>query len=55
MIPLVATDLDGKRWIALCGDAAVAFMPTAGVGTSAAMGAAAGPPDEPAATPTTKT
>jgi 2-polyprenyl-6-methoxyphenol hydroxylase-like FAD-dependent oxidoreductase len=39
-----------RRWfdhrIALCGDSAVAFMPTAGVGASCAMRAAAGLADE---------
>ncbi len=43
-------DVRAERWldgrIALCGDAAVGFMPTAGVGASYAMRAAAGLADE---------
>jgi len=43
-------DVRADRWVdgrvALCGDAAVAFMPTAGVGASYAMRAAAGLADE---------
>ena len=43
-------DRRSRRWVehrvALCGDAAVAFMPTAGVGASVAMRAAAGLADE---------
>jgi FAD-dependent urate hydroxylase len=43
-------DIRADRWIdgrvALCGDAAVGFMPTAGVGASYAMRAAAGLADE---------
>jgi len=43
-------DVRSSRWIdrriALCGDAAVGFMPTAGVGASNAMRAAAGLADE---------
>jgi FAD-dependent urate hydroxylase len=48
--PWVMADRRCRRWvkhrIALCGDSAVAFMPTAGVGASAAMRAAAGLADE---------
>jgi 2-polyprenyl-6-methoxyphenol hydroxylase-like FAD-dependent oxidoreductase len=48
--PWVMTDRRSRRWsdrrVALCGDSAVAFMPTAGVGASVAMRAAAGLGDE---------
>jgi 2-polyprenyl-6-methoxyphenol hydroxylase-like FAD-dependent oxidoreductase len=48
--PWPMRDVRAERWIdgriALCGDAAVAFMPTAGVGASYAMRAAAGLADE---------
>lgn len=46
----VMADRRCRRWfhhrVALCGDSAVAFMPTAGVGASVAMRAAAGLADE---------
>jgi len=48
--PWAMSDIRGDRWvdrrIALCGDAAVGFLPTAGVGASNAMRAAAGLADE---------
>lgn len=48
--PWVMADRRCRRWVqhrvALCGDSAVAFMPTAGVGASAAMREAAGLADE---------
>jgi 2-polyprenyl-6-methoxyphenol hydroxylase-like FAD-dependent oxidoreductase len=48
--PWAMSDVRCDRWvdrrIALCGDAAVGFMPTAGVGASSAMRAAAGLADE---------
>lgn len=48
--PWAMRDVRSDRWIdgrvALCGDAAVGFMPTAGVGASYAMRAAAGLADE---------
>jgi len=48
--PWAMADRRSRRWfehrVALCGDSAVAFMPTAGVGASAAMRAAAGLADE---------
>ena len=48
--PWAMVDRRSSRWfenrVALCGDSAVAFMPTAGVGASCAMRAAAGLADE---------
>ncbi len=48
--PWAMADRRCRRWfnhrVALCGDSAVAFMPTAGVGASVAMRAAAGLADE---------
>ena len=48
--PWIMADRRCRRWsdrrVALCGDSAVAFMPTAGVGASVAMRAAAGLADE---------
>lgn len=48
--PWIMADRRSLRWsehrVALCGDAAISFMPTAGVGASAAMRAAAGLADE---------
>jgi FAD-dependent urate hydroxylase len=48
--PWAMADRRSQRWfnhrVALCGDAAAAFMPTAGVGASVAMRAAAGLADE---------
>ena len=48
--PWAMADIRCGRWvdrrIALCGDAAVGFLPTAGVGASSAMRAAAGLADE---------
>jgi 2-polyprenyl-6-methoxyphenol hydroxylase-like FAD-dependent oxidoreductase len=48
--PWAMADRRCRRWfdrrVALCGDSAVAFMPTAGVGASTAMRAAAGLADE---------
>jgi len=48
--PWAMADRRSRRWfdhrVALCGDAAVAFIPTAGVGASVAMRAAAGLADE---------
>jgi len=48
--PWAMADRRSSRWfnnrVALCGDAAVAFMPTAGVGASCALRAAAGLADE---------
>ena len=48
--PWAMSDIRCGRWvdrrIALCGDAAVGFLPTAGVGASSAMRAAAGLADE---------
>ena len=48
--PWAMRDVRAERWVngrvALCGDSAVGFMPTAGVGASYAMRAAAGLADE---------
>ena len=48
--PWAIRDVRAERWVngrvALCGDSAVGFMPTAGVGASYAMRAAAGLADE---------